>query len=144
MNTGHVGINVRNLDKSIAFYTKVFDLSLLNRGSGTGKEFALLADNGKLAITLWQQSEGDFDGTRSGLHHLAFLVPTVEDVKKAEEKLRAMNTSFEYDGIVPHANGAGSGGIFFTDLDGIRLEIYTEHGVHGEAPHSDAPSCGFF
>ncbi len=144
MNTGHVGLNVRNLDKSIDFYTQVFDLSLLNRGNGTGREFALLANDGKLAITLWQQSEGTYDGTLSGLHHLAFLVPTLEDVKNAETKLRALNTSFEYDGIVPHANGAESGGIFFTDPDGVRLEIYTEHGVAGEAPHTDAPSCGFF
>jgi lactoylglutathione lyase len=144
MNTGHVGLNVRDLDKSIEFYTKVFDLSLSGRGDDTGKKFAFLADNGRLAITLWQQSERTFDGTRAGLHHLAFLVPSVEAVKSAQEKLRAMNTPFEYEGIVPHKSGAESGGIYFTDPDGVRLEIYTEHGVHGEAPHSDAPTCGFF
>ncbi len=44
-----------------------------------------------------------------------------------------MNVPFIYDGIVPHAEGAQSGGIFFEDPDGIRLEIYAPNGAadHG-------------
>lgn len=144
MNTGHVGLNVRNLDRSIEFYTKVFELGVLAKGSEQGKEFAFLSNQGRLAITLWQQSEHEFNKTNSGLHHLAFVVPSVEEVKNAEEKLRSMSTPITYDGIVSHAAGAESGGIFFCDPDGVRLEIYTEQGVDANAPHGNSPSCGFF
>ena len=48
--------------------------------------------------------------------------------------------------IVPHSDGASGGGIFFTDPDGIRLEIYAGDGAHdhGAAPYGEAPTCGFF
>jgi hypothetical protein len=35
--------------------------------------------------------------------------------------------------------------VFFTDPDGVRLEIYTPTGVGGApAPVTGAPTCGFF
>ncbi|MEV5257368.1 VOC family protein [Streptomyces anulatus] len=38
-----------------------------------------------------------------------------------------------------------SGGIFFSDPDGIRLEIYAPTGADpADAPTSGAPTCGFF
>ena len=39
-----------------------------------------------------------------------------------------------HDGIVPHSEGASSGGIFFEDPDGIRLEIFTGAGVVADRP----------
>ena len=39
--------------------------------------------------------------------------------------------------------GAASGGLFFTDPDGLRLEPYAPSGIQGEAPVSGAPTCGF-
>ena len=50
-----------------------------------------------------------------------------------------------YDGVVPHGEGASSGGVFFTDPDGIRLEIYAPSGADtAPAPTQGAPTCGFF
>ncbi|HLZ57299.1 MAG TPA: hypothetical protein VKR06_10155 [Ktedonosporobacter sp.] len=47
--------------------------------------------------------------------------------------------------MVPHSEGAASGGIFFTDPDGIRLEIYSPTGAgENPAPVASAPTCGFF
>ncbi|MES2462541.1 MAG: VOC family protein, partial [Armatimonadota bacterium] len=37
-----------------------------------------------------------------------------------------------------------SGGLFFEDPDGTRLEIYAPSGVEGTVPTSGAPTCGFF
>ena len=49
------------------------------------------------------------------------------------------------DGVVAHGEGAASGGIFFTDPDGIRLEIYAPGGAESApAPSGAAPTCGFF
>jgi hypothetical protein len=50
-----------------------------------------------------------------------------------------------HGGIVPHREGADSGGLFFQDPDGIRLEIFAPAGAgRTPAPHGDGPTCGFF
>ena len=144
MNTGHIGLNVTQLERSVDFYTDVFGLDLISQGGQADKPFAFLSNDGKLSLTLWQQSHEKFDAARPGLHHLAFVVGSTDEVKKIESKLAAMKVEFAYEGMVPHADGAGSGGIFFMDPDGIRLEIYAEQGITGAAPHGEAPTCGFF
>ena len=146
---GHVGINVTSLDRSREFYSEIFGLTRLggseNAGSDdAGRRFAFLGDGEKLVLTLWEQSNGRFDKSLPGLHHLSFEVASVDDVRAAEERLRARGAAFAYDGIVPHAEGAHSGGIFFEDPDGTRLEIFAKDGVSGTAPSGAAPTCGFF
>ncbi len=145
LQTGHVGLNVSDLERSERFYREVFGFQVTGKSQGTGREFVFLADKEKLVLTLWQQSEGRFDKRQPGLHHLSFQVATIEEVKEAEGRLRAIDVPLLYDGIVPHGEGAQSGGIFFEDPDGIRLEIYAPTGA-GEhlAPTPGAPSCGFF
>ncbi|MDQ3650769.1 MAG: VOC family protein [Acidobacteriota bacterium] len=145
LQTGHVGLNVSDLERSERFYREVFGFQVIGKSQETGREFVFLADKEKLVLTLWQQSEGRFDKRQPGLHHLSFQVATIEEVKEAEGRLRVIDVPLLYEGIVPHGEGAQSGGIFFEDPDGIRLEIYAPTGA-GEhlAPTPGAPSCGFF
>ncbi|HEX7829528.1 MAG TPA: VOC family protein [Thermoanaerobaculia bacterium] len=144
MHTAHVGINVTNLERSRDFYSAVLNLTTLRESADSTRRFAFLGHDGHLVLTLWEQSTSPFDTHAAGLHHLSFEVPSLEDVRAAEARLHARGATFAYDGIVPHAEGASSGGIFFTDPDGTRLEMYAKDGVAGTAPHSDAPTCGFF
>ncbi|MGF7031143.1 catechol 2,3-dioxygenase-like lactoylglutathione lyase family enzyme [Paenibacillus mucilaginosus] len=145
MKTGHVGLNVADLDRSAAFYRRVFGFQEKYRSDEAGREFAFLGDDSGLVITLWQQSEGTFDAGRPGLHHLSFEAASVEQIRSIEEGLRADGVELIYDGIVPHGETANSGGIFFLDPDGIRLEIYVPEGVQGHAhTHTEGPACGFF
>lgn len=143
--TGHVGLNVTDLARSKAFYEKVFGFDTIAENPRGERRFAFLGYGKEILVTLWQQSEGLFGAANPGLHHLSFKVPTVEDVQSAEAALSYLGAKFHYEGIVPHSEGATSGGIFFEDPDGIRLEIFTV-GVPSEteAPHGEAPSCGFF
>ena len=145
LQTGHVGLNVSDLDRSKGFYQKVFGFDVMGESREEGRRFVFLSEGSTLVLTLWQQGEGRFEKQRPGLHHLSFQVATIEDVKRAEEKLRALNVPFIYDGIVPHTEGSQSAGVFFEDPDGIRLEIYAPTGAGGRtAPSPGAPSCGFF
>lgn len=145
LQTGHVGLNVTDLDRSMDFYGKVFDFEVLGEGKETDRRFAFLGRDGKLQVTLWQQSAAAFPTASAGLHHLSFQVETVDEVKDAEAVLRDLGAEFAYDGVVPHGEGASSGGIFFTDPDGIRLEIYSPSGAEAhQAPTAGAPTCGFF
>ncbi|MFD5462039.1 VOC family protein [Kitasatospora sp. NPDC127059] len=147
LQTGHVGLNVTDLSRSTDFYRAVLGLQLTHQGTDPERRFAMLGRDGRLVLTLWQQSAGTFSTATPGLHHLSFEVETLDEVRATEELLRGLGAEFAYDGVVPHAEGSTSGGIFFSDPDGIRLEVYTRTGVDetaAQAPHASAPTCGFF
>ncbi|MER6401824.1 VOC family protein [Kitasatospora sp. NPDC059973] len=147
LQTGHIGLNVTDLDRSTAFYRSVLGLELVKEGTDPERRFAFLGRDGRLVITLWQQSAGTFATAAPGLHHLSFQVDSLDEVRAAERLLRELGAGFAHDGVVPHSEGAASGGIFFTDPDGIRLEIFTPQGVDATgatAPTGAAPTCGFF
>lgn len=149
LKTGHVGLNVSDLEKSEGFYQRVFSFEVVLKSEEVGRRFVFLGDGERLVLTLWEQvlDRGNvrFEAGRPGLHHLSFEASSVEEVGRYEERLEEESARLLYDGIVPHGEGADSGGIFFEDPDGIRLEIYSPTGAGGhEAPHGDAPTCGFF
>jgi catechol 2,3-dioxygenase-like lactoylglutathione lyase family enzyme len=146
VQSGHVGLNVTDLERSIHFYTRALDLEVLSERTRGGERYAFLAFAGELMLTLWQQSKGHFATERPGLHHLSFEVPDLEAVRQAELRLRELGATLHYDGIVRHHPGGASAGIFFSDPDGIRLEIYAPSGAGLEtaAAHSTQPACGFF
>jgi catechol 2,3-dioxygenase-like lactoylglutathione lyase family enzyme len=123
---------------------EVFGLQPVGGAEQGPRRFAFLGDGKRLLLTLWEQSRGRFDGGRPGLHHLSFEVASVDEVRSAEKRLKERGVAFAYEGIVPHGEGAGSGGIFFEDPDGTRLEIYARDGVSGQVPVPGAPTCGFF
>lgn len=59
--------------------------------------------------------------------------------------LERLSAEFAYDGVVPHGEGMASGGIYFSDPDGVRLEVYAPSGADSApAPSGAAPTCGFF
>lgn len=142
VGVGHVGINVVDLDTSVAFYRDVIGLDVLREAEG---RFAFLGLGETLAITLWQQADSGYDGGRAGLHHLAFELADTAALDTATERLRAAGVEVLHDGAVAHADGADSGGLFFSDPDGTRLELFVASGLGGApAPSGDAPTCGFF
>lgn len=143
--TGHIGLNVTNLQRSKQFYQDVFGFDLAGESIEANRAFVFLATEGKPVLTLWQQSNGRFPTSNPGLHHLSFEVDDIDTVKLVETKVRTLGAKLYHDGIVSHAEGAASGGIFFEDPDGIRLEVYTLQGANGQpAPSGEAPTCGFF
>lgn len=143
--TGHIGLNVTNLQRSKQFYQDVFGFDVAAESAEAERAFAFLTDGTRLVLTLWQQSHGRFHNSNPGLHHLSFEVDNIEKVRSVEGKLRQAGIKLYHDGIVPHGEGATSGGIFFEDPDGIRLEVYAPQGADVRpAPAGNAPTCGFF
>ncbi|WP_280487835.1 VOC family protein [Nocardia cyriacigeorgica] len=143
--TGHIGLNVSDLTRSIDFYRRALGFQQLAASADDSRKWAFLGTGGTMVLTLWQQSEGTFATSSPGLHHLSFQVDTIEQVRTVEATLRALAVDFAYDGVVAHGEGVGSGGIFFTDPDGIRLEVYAPSGAEAQpAPSGAAPTCGFF
>lgn len=154
LHTGHIGLNVTDLNRSRSFYLEVFGLEVLGESTENGRRFAFLGNRDvrsdvfldKLAITLWEQSSGTFATGTPGLHHLAFHVESVSAVEAVRDRVRSMGIELLHGGeIIPHSTDFDSGGIFFIDPDGIRLEVCAPAGVPTErAVTGAAPSCGFF
>jgi len=145
LQTGHVGLNVSDLQRSKAFYQDVFGLAVQGESAEPGRSYVFLKDAARLVLTLWQQSAGVFPKDRPGLHHLSFQVGSVDEVAEHAERARSRGARMLYEGMVAHSEGASSGGAFFEDPDGIRLEVYCPEGMHDhQAPSGSAPSCGFF
>jgi catechol 2,3-dioxygenase-like lactoylglutathione lyase family enzyme len=143
--TGHIGLNVSDLDRSIDFYREVFGFELFGSQHDGERKYAFLGSEGILQVTLWQQGKGEFATDLPGLHHLSFEAPDIEFVQRIEATLKRLGATLFHDGIVPHGEGASSGGVFFADPDGIRLELYAPSGADtAPAPVKDAPTCGFF
>ncbi|MFI1165137.1 VOC family protein [Streptomyces sp. NPDC020801] len=146
LRTGHIGLNVTDLDRSLAFYRDVLGFALLAEGKEEDRRHAFLGDGGdRPLLTLWQQAGRPYGGDRAGLHHLAFTAESIEQVRAYESALRRYGVDFAHEGVVAHREGSASGGIFFHDPDGTRLEISVADGAEGApAPHETAPTCGFF
>jgi len=143
--TGHVGLNVSDLARTKKFYQEIFGFEVLGESVGGDKVFAFLGSGPTIVLTLWQQSSGAFAKDRPGLHHLSFQVDSIDRVREAEARVRALGARIHHGGVVPHAEGRDSGGLFFEDPDGIRLEIFAPSGAgQVAAPHGSAPTCGFF
>ncbi|GAE32979.1 VOC family protein [Halalkalibacter hemicellulosilyticus] len=145
MKIGHVGLNVTNLEQSLAFYTDIFELETIRESYEKGKKFAFLGHNRNVALTLWEQSKTEFSKSHSGLHHLAFETDSIDTIKTIEQKLVKMGVKMIYEGITAHEEGSNSGGIFFLDPDGIRLEIYAPLDRESrDHRYTEGPACGFF
>ncbi|MFF3454231.1 VOC family protein [Streptomyces sp. NPDC002730] len=145
LRTGHIGLNVTDLDRSLPFYGDALGFDVLGQGRDEGRRFAFLGRDGQLVLTLWQQADGAYAPALAGLHHLAFEAESIEQVRAAEARLKTLGVDFAHEGVVAHGEGAASGGIFFHDPDGTRLEIYAPSGAEGApVPTAAAPTCGFF
>lgn len=101
--TGHVGLNVTDLTRSLGFYQSVFGLDVLGQGQDPDRRWAFLGRDGQLVLTLWQQSTGSFSVTGPGLHHLSFEVPDMAAVEHAVSVLQSLRVPMIYDDILPHA-----------------------------------------
>lgn len=119
----YTGITVRDLDRSIKFYTEVMGLELIARIKNpyTDGEFAELksAENDLPGLELnWYRDQKEF---RNGdeLDHLRFLV---RDAKAKLERLRSLGVE-----IAQEPFESPNHTVFFAkDPDGIRLEIFSK------------------
>ena len=139
----HVGLTVPCLDRAVAFYMAALGAEVTERGSSQHAAWAFLEVGGVEALTLWQLPPGE--GGAAGLHHLGFEVDGEVALRAAQQLLEALDTPFVYGGVVPHAQGATSAGLFFLDGDGLQVEIFAD-GLAADqpAPNAPTPTCGFF
>ena len=115
---GHAHLKVRNLDRSIDFYTRFFDLKLVER---VANQYAFLS-GGDFHHEIALQQVGEHAPRPTsygvGLYHVAFEVPDRQSLALAYKTLTEAGIEA---GPVDHLI---SWAIYFDDPDGNGLEIY--------------------
>ena len=133
----HIALTVTDLDASIAWYEKVFDIKYqmeVPHQGGTGK---VLADDAwQLGIVLHRhdanQSE-QFAETRTGLDHVGFAVPTRADLEVWQAHLEALGVvrvaAADRPCTQSPIDDRPFGSILvFRDPDNIQLELFAPPG----------------
>jgi lactoylglutathione lyase len=124
LGMNHVGLTVRDLDKSVAFFVETLDWREVGGYADYPSKFVT---DGEIFLTLWQATIPDtaipFDRKNNvGLHHLALTVTSFE-------ALDILHARFlETDGVViefsPELNGPGpTKHMMIREPSGNRLEF---------------------
>lgn len=134
----HVGIGVKDLEKSIRFYTEVMGMEEDYRAHNEGEKISrivgvedafidvCMVKKNDLRLELLAYKSANADEHLSpikqdaiGLTHLAFLV---DDVDKEYERIKSLGYQFNAPPMVARENGPKI--TYFTGPDNVIIEIY--------------------
>ncbi len=120
----HIYVAVSELRRSEMFYDEVMKLLDFRKGTGTvDGEVFIHYYNRHVQFTLRQaKPDGSRNSTAPGLDHLCFQVPGAGDVDAAARGLRERGVSVTGPSFHPEYT-PDYYAIYFSDPDGIRLEI---------------------
>ena len=123
-NLGHVVFYVRDLDRSVKFYTRAVGLGL----SGTifnGRAALLSGGSTHHELLLIQagEAEGPLQGKRIGLYHVGWKVGnSIRELKAIYNRLNELG--YPADGLSDHTI---SQSIYLRDPDGNEVELYVDN-----------------
>ncbi len=117
----YTGVRVRDLDRSLAFYTKLFGMKVIGQGTMPhGGRYVHLRTPGsqqRLELNWYPRSSRFYTAYRSGeeMDHLAFVV---DDVRKAYRELVRKGA-----GVAVRPEDSEGTEVYVTDPDGIWIEL---------------------
>jgi len=114
---GSVTLRVRDLDRTIDFYTRHLGFSLL----ATDSMEARLGTGGASLLTLREDPQARLIDRTTGLYHFAILVPSRTDLALSLRQLVASKTPLQ--GFADHLV---SEAIYLADPEGNGIEIYRD------------------
>ena len=125
----HIDLSVSDLERSSVFYDAVLGFLGYRRGRGgaTWIDWDMEAPHGAPSVGIrLATSNRVHDRYSRGLHHLAWVAQSREDVDRLHELLIEIGaTILDPPGDYPQYR-AGYYALFFTDPDGLKLEfVYT-------------------
>ncbi|MGE5221888.1 MAG: VOC family protein [Omnitrophica WOR_2 bacterium] len=115
---GPIQINVPDISRSIQFYQQSLGLQLLDRSE---KSARLGAGKPEPILMLEQNGNGRPPAGKTGLYHMAILVPSRYDLARSIRRL--MEAGWPIEGYADHGV---SEAVYLSDPDGNGIEIYRD------------------
>ena len=122
MNLGHLVMRVREMDRSLDFYTRVMGLTIMERSpSGTVFMSANTEKSHELAIRAIGINAGAPDSSLVGQAHMAWQMESFEDLQELYLRLKENDVRIQ----VVRDHGI-SLGVYLLDPDDNEIEVYYE------------------
>ncbi|MEX0805840.1 MAG: VOC family protein [Candidatus Binatia bacterium] len=126
MSLGHIGLFVRDIDRSKAFYRDILGLSISDENPKTGSAFMTAKDRLEEHHELLLMP-GREDG--KVVQQISFRCASLADIKEFYRVF--LERSVPILRTVSHGNAVG---IYFQDPDGNQVEVYWPTGVDWPQP----------
>jgi catechol 2,3-dioxygenase-like lactoylglutathione lyase family enzyme len=113
----HIAIAVRDLDQTLTFYQKVFEVEVMYHKD----DFLQVTTPGAHDIIVFEKKKADL-GSTGGIAHFGFRLRKATDIDEMARRIRsAGGTIIDQGEFVP-----GEPYIFLKDPDGYEVEIWYE------------------
>jgi predicted enzyme related to lactoylglutathione lyase len=118
----HIAITVKDLNRTLAFYQKVFDVEIMYQQA----DFLQVTTPGSNDIIVFEKKVANLtthpDGDTGGIAHFGFRLRKAKDIDELAERVIAAGGKIVDKGeFVP-----GEPYIFFKDPDGYEVEVWYE------------------
>ena len=125
---GHIVLRVRDLDRSVAFYTRVTGLKIAAYKRESGQSFLSYGDDHH-ALALFEDTPADagpVDRELTGMSHMGWELEDLDALEAAREALEAQGIAIER-----RTDAFGRHSILLPDPDGNRVELYCDTDARG-------------
>ena len=128
----HMGINVIDIDMMVDFYTRVLGLSVSDLGYSDRlqcKLAFLTSDPGSHHQVVMVETRPE--GTESTVNQISFMVPTLDDLREADRRLR------DEDIDTNPINHGNAWSVYFPDPEDNLLEVYLDAPFYVPQPQGE-------
>lgn len=130
----HFGIYVTDLERMVAFYVEVFDLTITDRGVGRTFKNTLVFTSAshdqhhQLVIASGRPAEATF----STVMQISFVVPTIGHIRDVWQRAEARGAT-----NIRGLNHGNALSVYMSDPEGNTVEVYIDTPFYVSQPHGD-------